>query len=72
MTQLTHSNRTLLIVLENVKNGCGNFLKEMKLIQQKRKTRQQLIALPEHLYSDIGMTHDQIQYEINKSYYIVK
>jgi uncharacterized protein YjiS (DUF1127 family) len=69
MTQLTYSHRALRIVIENLKNGYKKFVNNMRLIQQ---TRKQLTELPDYLLKDVGLNYDEVQHEINKSFWTLK
>lgn len=72
MTQLTHSHSALRLVIEDLKNVYTKFVNNMRLIHQKRQTRRQLTELPDHLLKDIGLNHDEVQHEINKSFWTFK
>ena len=72
MNQLTHSHSTLHIVIENLKDGYQKFVKNMRLIQLKRHTRKELTELPDYLLKDVGLDYDEVQHEINKSFWTLQ
>ena len=72
MSQLIQSQSVLHISIENIKNGYKNIINHMKLLQQKRETRRQLMKLPKYLHQDIGLNEEQVQHEIGKSFWSLK
>ncbi|MFT6139104.1 MAG: hypothetical protein ACJAYB_003303 [Psychromonas sp.] len=72
MAQLTHNYSALHTVIENLKYGYKKSANNMRFIQQKRQTRKQLAELSDDLLKDIGLNYDQVQHEINKSFWTLK
>jgi uncharacterized protein YjiS (DUF1127 family) len=72
MAQLIHSHSALHTVIENLKYGYKNFAHNMRLILQKRQTRKQLTELSDDLLKDVGLSYDEVQHEINKSFWTLK
>ncbi|HEY7866016.1 MAG TPA: DUF1127 domain-containing protein [Psychromonas sp.] len=72
MAQLTHSHSALHKVIENLKYGYKKFANNLRLIQQKRQTRKHVAELSDHLLKDVGLNYDQVQHEINKSFWTFK
>jgi uncharacterized protein YjiS (DUF1127 family) len=72
MTQLTHNHSPLHTIKENLLVDYKKIINSIILILQKRKTRKELAELSDHLLKDLGLSSDEVQREINNSFWTLK
>ena len=56
----------------NLLDGYKKVVAHILIAYQKRQTRKQLAKLPDYLLEDVNLDRDDVQREINKSFFIMK
>lgn len=72
MTQLTNSLYTHTDTHTNQGGLFQRFVEAFRTMQQKRRTRRELTNLPDYLLKDLGISREDIRYEMKKSFWLLK
>ena len=56
----------------NLLDGYKKVVAHIQIAHQKHQTRKQLAKLPDYLLEDVNLDRDDVQREINKSFFIMK
>lgn len=56
----------------NLLDGYEKLVAHIRMIHQKRQTRQQLAKLPDYLLRDVNISRKDAQQEVRKSFFIMK
>lgn len=72
MTQLTHTTHHNVKFHSVKENLIERFKKAFQLMLLKRRTRKELTSLPDYLLDDLGISREDIHYEMKKSYWLLK
>lgn len=72
MEQLINNSRRVNIDRGNLSISYKKVFSTIKLIHQKRQTRKVLASLPQYLLDDLALSQNDVQCEVNKSFWISK